>query len=182
MQVIRKIIIKDPTGKTISLGEFAIMTVAQVLLENNNGQGGKPTANVEFADGTLTLTLGNIQGVGIADIVQKRQSDQGGGINEWEIQLTDGRATRLILRNGYGIVGPQGPKGDTVLIGDGQTYTLYNDTDGDNVDGAMTQRATKEYMDGRFVQVADTADMMNRIATGDYNENTFYYTIEEEEE
>lgn len=36
--------------------------------------------------------------------------------------------------------GDQGPKGDTVVLGDGQTYTLY-DVEGSNTDGAMTQAA-----------------------------------------
>ena len=48
--------------------------------------------------------------------------------------------------------GDQGAKGDTVVLGDGQTYTLYNVL-GNNTDGAMTQAAVTAL----FVPVTSSA-------------------------
>lgn len=156
MKVIRKIIIKDPTGKTISLGEFAIMTAAQVLLKDNDGRGGYPTAKADFADGTLTLTLGNIKGVGISDIVQTRQSDIDGGTNEWEIQMTDGRTTRLLLRNGHGIIGPKGPQGDSVMIGQGDLPLAH--VLGEDNTKAMSQKGVTDAVKGITERVITVYD------------------------
>lgn len=58
--------------------------------------------------------------------------------------------------------GDQGAMGDTVIIGNEQTYTLYS-VKGNNTNGAMTQAAVTEALDGMFVpvtseQVAEMAD------------------------
>ena len=52
---------------------------------------------------------------------------------------------------GQGIPGPQGPKGDTVILGTEEEYTLYN-TSGPATDGAMTQLASGEAV-GLFVDI-----------------------------
>ncbi len=54
--------------------------------------------------------------------------------------------------------GDQGPKGDTVILADGQTYTLY-DVEGSNTDGAMTQKAIADmYAPVTSEYVASMAD------------------------
>ena len=40
---------------------------------------------------------------------------------------------------------PKGPKGDTVILGEGEEYTLYN-VPGQNTDGAMTQKAVTDLL------------------------------------
>ena len=55
----------------------------------------------------------------------------------------------LVLEKGEkgdkGDKGDRGEKGDTVIIGEGEEYTLYNQT-GNHTDGAMTQEATTKEM------------------------------------
>lgn len=51
-----------------------------------------------------------------------------------------GNTISFEFSNLKGETGAQGPKGDTVILGDGNEYTLYNVT-GQNTDGAMTQQA-----------------------------------------
>ncbi len=75
------------------------------------------------------------QGVGMASVTQTTTSIVSGGENIVTVTDTEGNDYEFSIHNGA-----QGVKGDTVILGDGETYTLYNVT-GNNTDGAMTQKA-----------------------------------------
>lgn len=174
---IHKIIIKDVHGRTISIGNFAAMETAEVLL---TGGVGTPSANVDYADGVMTLTLNNIKGNGIVGIEQVESSEEQGGINRWVITEANGNQTGIAIRNGWrGPRGLQGPKGDTVILGAGREYTLYG-VPGSNSDGAMTQEAVTNFVNGRFQFVASQEDMESMIAQQSWEEGIMYYTVEED--
>lgn len=68
-----------------------------------------------------------------------------------ETQLTE----KQWLESLKGPKGDQGAKGDTVVLGDGQAYTLYN-MPGGNTDGAMTQAAVTDALDEYKTQIDAT--------------------------
>lgn len=82
-----------------------------------------------------------------------------GGTPSVDASCSDG----LLTLNFHNIKGEIGPKGDTIIIGSGETYTLYN-APGQATDGAMTQKAvtdlaaTKVAKDNtETTQIADTS-------------------------
>lgn len=101
---------------------------------------------------------GGEDGVGIDSITTVESPDDGGN-NVVTIHLTDGTQSSFNVKNGHkGSDSEQGPKGDTVILGNEHEYTLY-DVPGNNTDGAMTQAAVTAL----FVPVASSAvaDMLD---------------------
>ena len=66
--------------------------------------------------------------------------------------------------------GQKGEKGDTVILGDGQQYTLYNEA-GSHTDGAMTQKATTDEMNKNSNEVWTNLDITWNTNDKYYNEN-----------
>lgn len=82
-------------------------------------------------------------GVGIESVEQTLVSDEDGGTNEVTITLDDSQHTQMVVRIRNGSRGSQGPQGNTVVLGNEETYKLYG-TPGSHDDGAMTQQAVSE--------------------------------------
>lgn len=95
-------------------------------------------------------------GVSIERVEQTVVSDEDGGVNEATITLNDKQHTQTVIQFRNGQRGNQGPQGDTVLIGEGKVYLLYN-TPGNNTDGAMTQKAVSAMFES--VESIDVARM-----------------------
>lgn len=136
---------------------------------------GKPSVDVSYTNQILTFLFRNLRGDGIASMRQTASSDKPDGENVYVITTDSEKTLRLVIRNGS-----VGPKGDTVVLGDEKEYTLYNST-GDNTDGAMTQKAVTDFVNGKAVLVESEAAMATLIENGQYDPDKFYYTLEEEE-
>lgn len=58
----------------------------------------------------------------------------------------------------HNVKGEQGVKGDTVILGDEEEYTLYNTT-GNNTDGAMTQKSVTAELNKISIPTSDESDL-----------------------
>ena len=137
---IRNFILHDRHGHEIDFSSFAVVGEVEV----NLGDGiGEPTAESTYEGGKLTIDIDNIKGDGIVNI-DVAQSTEDGGATLITITCESGKTYQFQVYNGTkGENGDPGPKGDTVILGDEEEYTLYNTT-GRNTTGAMTQAAVSE--------------------------------------
>ena len=100
---------------------------------------GEPSVNVAYEHKVLSLAFHRILGDGILSIAQTETSDESDGVNVVTVTTVGGKVFTFQVRNGS--------KGDTVILGEGVEYTLYNGL-GQNTDGAMTQKKVTDELDG----------------------------------
>lgn len=96
---------------------------------------------VQVGQGTLAFTHRNgdqTEVAGLFNVIQASVVTDGS--TPWVDAICENGVLRLIFHN---IKGEQGEQGDTVILGQGETYTLYNGV-GNNTDGAMTQYAVTQ--------------------------------------
>ena len=96
---------------------------------------------VQVGQGTLAFTHRNgdqTEVAGLFNVIQASVVTD--GPTPWVDAICENGVLRLIFHN---IKGEQGEQGDTVILGQGETYTLYNGV-GNNTDGAMTQYAVTQ--------------------------------------
>ena len=98
------------------------------------------------------------KGIVINSITQIQSSEQSGGENVITFTLENGSTYNVVIRNGQ-----QGPQGDTLIIGDEETYKLYN-TLGNNTDGAVSQKVVTE----KINEVAHLNDFFGGIYAYDF--------------
>ena len=105
---------------------------------------GTPSVDVSYEHKVLGLDFHNMKGNGI-ESSSEELSDEDGGTNTFTFTDSKGDDHVFHSRNGQ-----TGAKGDTVILGDGVEYTLYNAT-GQNTNGAMTQKSvTDEINSGKI--------------------------------
>lgn len=112
--------------------EDSVISEVEATIDNNVGT---PDVDVNLANNKLTLAFQNILGDGIASIQQTTTSQESGGVNVVTVTTVGGKVGTFQIRNGE--------KGDTVILGEGVEYILYNGT-GQNTGGAMTQKAVTD--------------------------------------
>lgn len=120
------------------------------------------TETSEESGGTneITVTTNNDKDEPVESKFYVKNGDAGDSAYQTYLDTLEEGETALTpkewLASLKGAKGDQGPKGDTVILGDGQNYTLY-DVPGDNTDGAMTQAAVTELINGAEVSWSNIA-------------------------
>lgn len=135
---------------------------------------GTPEVDVTLAGHKLTLAFQNIMGDGIASIEQTTTSEESEGVNVVTVTTVGGKVGTFQIRNGA--------KGDTVILGEGVEYTLYNGI-GDNTDGAMTQHAVKVALETKVDKVQGKSLIDDEIVSSIHFANdTGYLEIKSDQE
>lgn len=133
---------------------------------------GTPEVEATLTGNKLTFAFQNLLGDGIASIEQTTTSEESEGINVVTATTVGGNVATFQVRNGA--------KGDTVILGEGVEYTLYNGT-GSNTDGAMTQKAVTDAMEevGRYEYSLEyvklVTDSAHKIIYGIKANGDFYF-------
>lgn len=120
---------------------------------------GTPEVEATLDGHKLTLAFQNLLGDGIESIVQTTTSEESGGVNVFTVTTVGGKVATFQVKNGE--------KGDTVILGEGVVYTLYNST-GSNTDGAMTQKAVTDAIAADEVPTFESEKLVK--SNGVYNQ------------
>ena len=143
---IKKFIIKDVHGGTKESGSFSV--VGEVHVDIVPGYG-EPTATSEYVNGVLTITISNIEGNGITEIITDSQEGDE-AVNTITIKTNaNPEGVTLEVRNGsQGPVGPQGIQGipgtGAIWTGEGEEIMMLEQTTGNALNKAMSQKAVSD--------------------------------------
>ena len=94
--------------------------ITDILTEQHDGDGEENILTIKTTDNPQGITIrikNGSRGNGI-ESVNEQMSGQDGGINTHTITDTDGNTHVIHTRNGR--TGPQGPQGDSVIVGEGE--------------------------------------------------------------
>ena len=129
--------------------DFATKSEAQAMADAEkitevsvsvDGNVGIPSATVNYQNQQLQIAFQNLLGDGIVNIEQTTTSNDSGGTNVFTVTTVGGKTATFRVKNGE--------KGDTVILGDGVEYLLYN-YKGKRTDGAMTQESVTRELNKR---------------------------------
>ena len=149
-QSIKRFIIRDPHGHIEKEDNFSVVGEVHVSID---GGVGEPSAESEYVDGKLIITLHNLKGEGISDI-SYTPSEEDGGENLLTITTDGGHTYSFVILNGSkgergekGETGPKGPQGDSAVYNpdnpDAPDFEMANTT-GQSTTKAMTQKAVTD--------------------------------------
>lgn len=96
-QSIKRFIVRDPHGHIEQEDSFSVVGEVHVDIVPGHGE---PYAESEYINGTLTITIYNIEGNGIASFEQVESSEADGGVNTWRLTDDTGSQYDITLRNG----------------------------------------------------------------------------------
>ena len=103
-------------------------------------------------------TLMYEKGVVINSITEIQSSEESGGANIIRFTLANGTTYDVTIYNGQ-----QGEQGDSLILGDGDSYILYN-TLGSNTDGAISQKVVTE----KLAEISHQNDFFGGIYVYDF--------------
>lgn len=107
-QTIKRFVIKDEHGNILKQDAFSVVGDIHVSVD---GGVGEPSAESEYADGELTITLHNLKGEGISNI-SFTPSEEDGGENLLTITTDGGHTYSFVILNGS--KGEQGVRGNGI--------------------------------------------------------------------
>ena len=119
-QTIKRFVIKDEHGNILKQDAFSVVGDVHVSVD---GGVGEPSAESEYAEGELTITLHNLKGEGISDI-SFTPSEEDGGENLLTITTDGGHTYTFVILNGS--KGDDGEKGDQGIQGLQGTSAIWN--------------------------------------------------------
>lgn len=150
---IKNFIIKDAHGGTKESGSFSVVGEVHVNIVPGYGE---PYADSEYINGTLTITIHNIEGNGITEITTNSQEGDE-AVNTVTIKTNDNpKGVVLEVRNGSrGQVGPQGPQGipgeGAIWTGEGEEIMTLEQKTGQAINKAMSQKAVSELVEEKVM-------------------------------
>lgn len=134
---------------------------------------GTPTVITTYKERKLDLAFHNLKGNGIASIEQTTESMEDGGLNVVTITDDLGNESQIGIRNGHGIVGPQGIPGESAVF-DPETGNIsqMQQTTGDSITDPMSQKAITDAIEQATGEVADLSSQFVFTDGGTINAQT----------